>query len=364
MAVSHTESGSDHDHDHAGDHDHAHETGSWWAQIFHLHSHDDNLAGDPGLEGSELGIWALKVSLVSLLATALFQVVIVIISGSVALLADTIHNFADAGTAIPLWIAFALNRRQAPKGYTYRWGKAEDLAGVLVVLVIAVSAGVVLYETVQKFLHPEPLQHLGWVAFAALIGFLGNELAALVRIRTGRRIGSAALVADGLHARIDGLTSLAVLVGAIGVWLGFPLADPLIGALIGVAILFILRDAARTMWRRLMDAVDPELVEEMAHTAGHVEGVRGVHDVRLRWIGHALWGELHIEVDGQSPTVESHAVAEEVRHALYHALPRLREITVHVDPYAPESNDLTAFHGVTAHHRVISPEITPASRSL
>jgi len=155
-----------------------------------------------------------------------------------------------------------------------------------------------------------------------------------------------------------------VLAGAIGVWLGFPLADPFVGTLIGVAILFILRDAARTMWRRLMDAVDPELVEEMVHTAGHVEGVRGVHDARLRWIGHALWGELHIEVDGQSPTVGSHAVAEEVRHALYHALPRLREITVHVDPYAPESSDPTAFHGVTAHHRVISPEITPASRSL
>ena len=141
MPVSHTEPGSDHDHNHADDHDHADETGSWWAQIFHLHSHDDNLAGDPDLEGSELGIWALKVSLVSLLATALFQVIIVVISGSVALLADTIHNFADAGTAIPLWIAFALNRRQAPKGYTYRWGKAEDLAGVLVVLVIAVSVG-------------------------------------------------------------------------------------------------------------------------------------------------------------------------------------------------------------------------------
>ena len=200
------------------------------------------------------------------------------------------------------------------------------------------------------------------MAFAAVIGFLGNELAALVRIRTGRQIGSAALVADGLHARIDGLTSLAVLAGTIGVWLGFPLADPIIGALIGVAILFIVRDAARTMWRRLMDAVDPALVEEMAHTAGHVEGVHSVHDVRLRWIGHALWGELHIEVDGQRPTVESHAVAEEVRHALYHALPRLREITVHVDPYAPESGDPTAFHAVTAHHRVIAPEITPASR--
>jgi cation diffusion facilitator family transporter len=342
----------DHEHSHA--HDHSHEPDPWWSQIFHLHRHEHDLADDPGLEGSERGIWALKISLISLLATAFFQVLIVAISGSVALLADTIHNFADAGTAIPLWIAFALNRRQAPKGYTYRWGKAEDLAGVLVVLVITVSAIVVFYETVQKFIHPEPVTHLPWVAAAAVIGFVGNEIAAWVRIRTGRRIGSAALVADGLHARIDGLTSLAVLLGAIGVWLGFPLADPIIGALIGVAILFIVRDAARTMWRRLMDAVDPELVEEMAHMAGHVEGVRGVHDVRLRWIGHALWGELHVEVDGHLSTTESHAIAEEVRHALYHALPRLREITVHVDPCPCETSDPNVYHALTAHHVVPS----------
>ena len=357
------------DHEHSRDHDHFHEADPWWSQIFHLHGHDHDLADDPALEGSERGIWALKVSLLSLLATAFFQMLIVAISGSVALLADTIHNFADAGTAIPLWIAFALNRRQAPKGYTYRWGKAEDMAGALVVLVITVSAIVVFYETVQKFIHPEPVTHLPWVAAAAVIGFVGNEIAAWVRIRTGRRIGSAALVADGLHARIDGLTSLAVLLGAIGVWLGFPLADPIIGALIGVAILFIVRDAARTMWRRLMDAVDPELVEEMAHTAGHVEGVRGVHDVRLRWIGHALWGELHVEVDGHLSTAESHAIAEEVRHALYHALPRLREITVHVDPCPCETGDPNVYHAVTAHHvvpsdgrvRQTAPEKLPAA---
>ena len=361
MAVHSAHSDSNHDHDerhgdheHSHGHEHSHEPDPWWSQIFHLHGHDHDPADDPGLEGSERGIWALKVSLLSLLATAFFQVLIVAISGSVALLADTIHNFADAGTAIPLWIAFALNRRQAPKGYTYRWGKAEDLAGVLVVLVITVSAIVVFYETVQKFIHPEPVTHLPWVAAAAVIGFVGNEIAAWVRIRTGRRIGSAALVADGLHARIDGLTSLAVLLGAIGVWLGFPLADPIVGALIGVAILFIVRDAARTMWRRLMDAVDPELVEEMAHTAGHVEDVRGVHDVRLRWIGHALWGELHVEVDGHLSTAESHAIAEEVRHALYHALPRLREITVHTDPCPCDTGDPNAYHTLTAHHVVPS----------
>jgi cation diffusion facilitator family transporter len=344
-----------HEHRHGHDHDHVHDhaTDSWWARLFHLHGHEHGLEEDAAFEGSDRGIWALKVSLLSLLLTALFQVIIVVASGSVALLADTIHNFADAGTAIPLWVAFALNRRQAPRGYTYRWGKAEDLAGVLVVIIIAISAGVVFYETWQKIIHPQPISHLPWVAAAALIGFAGNEIAALVRIRTGRQIGSAALVADGMHARVDGLTSLAVLLGAIGVWLGFPLADPIIGALIGVAILFIVRDAAVTMWRRLMDAVDPELVDEMEHTAESVRGVRGVHDVRLRWIGHALWGELHIEVEGGLTTTASHGIAESVRHDLYHTLPRLREITVHVDPCPCDTGDPSGYHGLTAHHTTI-----------
>jgi cation diffusion facilitator family transporter len=344
------EHGHGHDHDHADDHGHDHEDAGWLAKLFHVHGHEHSLEEDAALEGSERGIRALKISLLSLLITALFQVIIVIATGSVALLADTIHNFADAGTAIPLWIAFALNRRQAPRGYTYRWGKAEDLAGVLVVIIIAISACVVFYETWQKIVHPQPITHLPWVAAAALIGFAGNEIAALVRIRTGRQIGSAALVADGMHARVDGLTSLAVLLGAIGVWLGYPLADPIIGALIGVAILFIVRNAAVTMWRRLMDAVDPELVDEMEHTAEGAPGVRGVHDVRLRWIGHALWGELHIEVDGTLSTTASHDIAESVRHHLYHALPRLREITVHVDPCPCDTGDPMAHHELTAHH--------------
>jgi cation diffusion facilitator family transporter len=356
----HAHDDHDHDHDHGHDHEHEHahghdhEADGWLARLFHLHGHEHGLEDDAALEGSARGIWALKVSLLSLLATALLQVVVVIASGSVALLADTIHNFADAGTAIPLWIAFALNRRQAPRGYTYRWGKAEDLAGVMVVIIIAISAGVVFYETWQKIVHPQPISHLPWVAAAAIIGFAGNEVAALVRIRTGRQIGSAALVADGMHARVDGLTSLAVLLGAIGVWLGFPLADPIIGALIGVAILFIVRDAAVTMWRRLMDAVDPELVDRMEDAAGGVPGVRGVHDTRLRWIGHALWGELHIEVDGDLTTAGSHEIAEQVRHELYHALPKLREITVHVDPCPCDTGDPIAHHALTAHHASVN----------
>ncbi len=358
----HAHDGHDHTHgvhDHAHDehdHPHAHTDGDhsgvrgWLESFFHMHSHDHNaaLSAESILETSAQGIRALIISLASLFVTAALQIVIVIISGSVALLADTIHNFADASTAIPLWIAFALNRRSASRGFTYRYGKAEDLAGAFVVLVIALSAMLVFYESFQKILNPVTPKNLGWVAAAAIIGFFGNEVAAWVRIRTGRRIGSAALIADGMHARVDGLTSLAVLVGTIGVWLGFPLADPIVGLLIGVAILFILRDSARTMWQRLMDAVDPGLVDTMEQTAVAVPGVKRVKEPRLRWIGHALWGELQIEVDGNLSTVASHQIAEEVRHALFHALPRLRSITVHVDPHADGHPDPN--HGLTAHH--------------
>jgi len=344
-----SDSPADHHHDY--DHDH----GSWLGLIFHTHSHDHGgLAADTALNTSERGIWALKLSLLGLLATAVMQVVIVVLSGSVALLADTIHNFGDASTAIPLWIALALNQRRPSKGFTYRYGRAEDLAGVLIVLTIFFSALVVFYESYQKLVNPTPLRNLGWVAAAAIIGFVGNEVVALLRIRVGREIGSAALVADGLHARTDGLTSLAVLAGAVGVWLGFPLADPLIGLLIGIAILFIVKDSAITMWRRLVDAVEPELVDTMEHTAAHIEGVRGVNNVRLRWLGHALWGELHIEVDGDLSTVESHHIAEQVRHALFHALPRLREMTVHVDPcWCPYGME-DAHHQFTRHHSSIA----------
>ena len=346
--------GDGHDHDH-GEHGHSHASGIWgfFQTVFHMHGHGDKgseLVSDSVLTTSREGIRALKWSFVSLGLTAILQVFIVAISGSVALLADTIHNFADATTAAPLWLAFSLNRRQAPRGFTYRYGKAEDLAGAFVVLVIFSSALLIFYETWQKLIHPEPMRNLGWVAAAAIIGFAGNELAATVRIRTGRRIGSAALVADGMHARTDGLTSLAVLVGAIGAWLGFPLADPLIGALIGVVILFIVRDAARTMWLRLMDAVDPVMVDTVEKVASRVPGVEAVHEPRLRWVGHALWGELHIEVNGGLATVASHTIAEEVRHALFHALPRLRTMIVHVDPQPQPDADFWTYHAITAHH--------------
>lgn len=297
---------------------------------------------------TERGIQVLKISLAGLLITAVFQIVIVWISGSVALLADTIHNFSDAFTAVPLWLAFVLARRAGNRRYTYGYGRAEDLAGAFIVLMIFASALVVFYESIQKILNPQPLSNLGWVAAAAIIGFLGNELVAWYRIRVGRQIGSAALIADGLHARTDGFTSLGVLAGAVGVWLGFPLADPLIGLVIGVTILVIVAGTTRQMWRRLMDAVEPETVERLETVSQGVSGVIEVHDVRVRWLGHTQQAELHITVNCQLPTVQSHRIAEEVRHTLFHALPSLAEATVHVDPCECEPSEEYHF---AAHHR-------------
>lgn len=284
----------------------------------------------------------------ALLITAIFQVVIVAISGSVALLADTIHNFSDALTAVPLGLAFTLAKRARDKRYTYGFGRAEDIAGVIIVLMILFSAVEAIRQAVLKIIHPEPITNLGWVAAAAIIGFIGNELVAIFRINVGRQIGSAALVADGYHARTDGFTSLAVLAGAIGVWLGFPLLDPIIGILIGVAILVIVWNSARDMYFRIMDAVDPETTHLVEHTTEHVEGVLSVHDVAIRWVGHRQRAELHITVNCELPTHESHHIAEEVRHALFHSLPTLVDITVHVDPCECERNNNHHHH--TEHH--------------
>lgn len=288
------------------------------------------------------GIWAVKISLIGLLVTAVFQLFVVYSSGSVALLADTVHNFSDALTALPLWLAFTLARLPRNQRYTYGYGRAEDLAGVLIVLMIFASALTVFYESIQKLIHFRPMENIGWVAAAAVIGFLGNELVALLRIRTGRQIGSAALVADGLHARTDGMTSLAVLVGAIGAALGFPLLDPLIGFGVGVAILVIVWGAARQMWFHIMDATDPETVDQIQSTAQSVDGVMEVDGVNLRWVGHQQRGEMRIIVDCKLTTEESHRIAEAVRCQLFEQIPTLADISIHVDPC--ECNAAVDYH--------------------
>jgi cation diffusion facilitator family transporter len=344
--------GHDHHHgDHAHGHDHHHHEpgglGGFLTGLFRPHSHDAADSLDDALAGSAAGIRAVKLSLLGLGVTGALQLVVVLMSGSAALLADTIHNFADAATALPLWLAFTLSRRPPDRRYGYGFGRAEDLAGVFVVLVIAVSSAIAAWESIAKLIHRRDVDHVGWVAIAAILGFAGNEAVAQLRIRAGQRIGSAALVADGYHARTDGFTSLAVLIGAVGSWLGAPILDPLVGLAITVAILVILRDAAVQIWRRLMDAVDPELLDRARAAALSADGVQGVPMIRARWIGHSLHAEANVVADRDLTLVEGHEVAERARHAMLHAVPKLASATVHIDPCGHAGGDP---HAGLAHH--------------
>ncbi|BDX31243.1 cation transporter [Mycobacterium antarcticum] len=327
----------DHDHDDIHGHDHIHDArggkfGAALREVFAPHSHDASDSIDGALESSAAGIRAVKISLVALGVTATAQIVIVAVSGSVALLADTVHNFSDALTAIPLWIAFALSTKAATRRYTYGFGRAEDLAGLFVVAMITLSAIVAGVESVRRLVDPVPIEHVGWVAVAGLIGFIGNELVAVYRIRVGRRIGSAALVADGLHARTDGFTSLAVLIGAGGVALGFPLADPIIGLVITVAILAVLRTAVRDVFRRLMDGIDPAFVDAAEAALAAEPGVTAVRSVRMRWIGHRLHADAELDIDPAVSLSDAHRIAHDAEHSLTHAVPKLSSALVHAYP--------------------------------
>ncbi|KUN19363.1 cation diffusion facilitator family transporter [Streptomyces corchorusii] len=344
-----------HPHEHGphehGPHGHAHGTPGLRHRLAHLltpHSHETAGKLDPALESSARGMRALWVSLAVLGATALAQAVVVAASGSVALLGDTVHNAADALTAVPLGIAFVLGRRAATRRFTYGYGRAEDLAGLVIVLTIAASAAFAAWAAVGRLLDPRPVTQVPAVALAALLGFAGNEWVARYRIRVGREIGSAALVADGLHARTDGFTSLAVLLGAGGSALGWHLADPLVGLAITAAIVLVLRDAAREVFRRVLDAVDPALVDRAEHAVRQVPGVRAVGELRLRWIGHRLRAELTVVVDGEATLRQAHAIAVETEHALLHAVPRLTAALVHADP-APLPGEADP-HLALAHH--------------
>lgn len=280
-------------------------------------------------------------SLAALAVTAALQAVVVAFTGSVALLGDTLHNVADAVTAVPLLIAFWLAKRPANDRYTYGYGRAEDLAGLFVIAMITLSSVVAGWEAISRLLHPRDVSYLWAVALAGLIGFVGNELVARYRIQVGRQIGSAALVADGLHARTDGFTSLAVVAGAAGVAAGVPWADPVIGLLIAVAILGVLRSAVKQVGARLMDAVDPGLVARAREVIADVPGVLGVASLRVRWIGHTLHADADVTVTDDLTVNAGHAIAHAVHHHLTEQVPRLTGAVVHVSPVGSHSAPVT-----------------------
>ena len=310
----------------------------------HADHHHDHTHGtlDRVLLTSQRGISALKWSLWGLLGTAFFQLAVVLISHSVALLADTIHNFGDAAIAVPLWIAFVFARRMPNNRFTYGYGRVEDLAGIAIVIAILISGIVVGYQSLSRMFMPSPVEHLWAVVIAAVVGFFGNEAVAIYRIKVGKEIGSAALVAEGQHARTDGLGSLAVLAGALGVSLGFPWADPFIGLLITVIIFHIAWGSGKSLFTRLLDGVDREVIDEVKHAATHVQGVEDIAEIRVRWIGHRLLAEVNIAVRSDLTVEQGHEIAKDVRHRLLHHLQYLSNAIIHIDPMSAS--------GETHHH--------------
>jgi cation diffusion facilitator family transporter len=317
-------------------------------RLGHLVSHDHDHGGGHGesiIDSGTVGIRATKISLVALGITTALQAVIVIFSGSVALLSDTLHNLADALTAIPLWIAFAVGRRRPTRGYTYGFGRFEDVAGLIIVVAIGASAALIIWESVGRLFEPRLIDHIPWVIAAGFVGAAGNEFVARYRIKVGREIGSEALIADGQHARSDALTSLAVVVAGFGAAFGAAWVDPLAGIVVAAAMLWLLGRTARRMSRRLLDGVEPAIVDDVEESVRGVPGVRDITDLRVRWHGHQLSVAVSICVDPDLTVSTGHDTAHEVEHALHHRFTFPMQAIVHVEPFGqPEAHDATAHH--------------------
>ncbi len=341
------------DHEHSGERAHGHDHEAPEGVLARVaakirpHRHDHASSIDTALESNAKGIRALKTSLVALGITAVLQLVVFLFTNSVALLSDTLHNAADALTALPIWFAFTLARRPATRRFPYGYGRTEDVAGLIVVLFIAGSAAFALWESFSRLVAPTPVSHVWAVGLAGIIGFIGNELVARYRMRVGREIGSAALVADGMHARTDGFTSLGVLAGAVGVAIGFPAADPVAGIVIAILIVSVLWSAGRDVILRVLDAVEPGLIDETEQALARVQGVEAVGAVRIRWIGHRLHAEAEVMVDEGLRITEAHEIAEEARHAVLHDVPHLGSAIIHADPCGHSGDDP---HADLAHH--------------
>jgi cation diffusion facilitator family transporter len=340
-------SGSDHNHDdHAHDeHDHDEHEHDHSSEGRKGHGHEHGRV-DADLYGDRAGLRAVQISTSGMFIVAAIQFIIAGIGGSAGLFADALHNLGDVLTTVALWIAFVVARRAANQRYTYGYYRTEDLAGIFIVLVIIASAVAGAVESILKLTSGTAPTQLLLSMAAALVGVVGNELLAQYKISVGKRINSVPLVADGQHSRIDGLTSLAAFFGLIGVALGLRIADPIAGLVITVVILTVVYSTTRSVLQRLLDAVDPRVVPSIVTIAGEVPGVEAVNDVRARWMGHTLHVVMNIEVDAELTLVKAHAIAEEVRHRLFHRIKGLAEAIIHTDPHSHNED----YHQLAAHH--------------
>jgi cation diffusion facilitator family transporter len=329
-AATHGSPGHAHPHEHgpaathgSPGHAHPHE---------HGHSHDHAQFLDDIAATTAAGIRATVIGLMGLLATALVQLALVAVTGSVALLSDTVHNLGDCLTAVPIWVAFHLARRPPSRRFTYGLGRFEDVAGLAVVAAIGASGVYAAWVSVDRLLHPAPTQRPWIVVGAGLVGVVGNEVVARYRIRAGRRIGSLALVADGEHARADGLSSLAVVASGLATVVGWSWADPIVGLVIAALITRLFFHTAGPLLGRLLDAVDPELVDRVEAAAAATPGVLAVADVRVRWLGHRARAEVTVTLDPALALGATHTLTHAVETAVRRAAPEVKAVQVHPRP--------------------------------
>jgi cation diffusion facilitator family transporter len=271
------------------------------------------------------------ISAVAMAATAAIEFAAAIANGSASVLADALHNAGDVLTTFVLLFAFSLARRPATRRFPSGYGRIEDVATLLIVVVIVVTGGIAAFESIRRLIVPATYGNVAFSVAAAAIGIVANVAVSEYKVRVGRAIGSNALEADGVHSRADALVSLGAVVGIGLAGLGFPLADPLAGLVITGAIVYILGGTVRKLVLRMMDAVDPEIIDELTAAASGVDGVLGVHDVRARWVGRELVAVMHIDCAADATLKHAHETAQRVEHEVAHAVPGAR-IDIHMDP--------------------------------
>ena len=250
---------------------------------------------------------------------------------SAGVLADALHNSGDALTTLVLLAAFAIARRPATRRFPSGFGRVEEVATLVIIVVILITAAAAAFESVGRILSSEgysnPIAGLAAAAIAVVANFGVSEY----KIRVGRRIRSLALEADGLHSRLDGLVSAAAFAGLALAWMGIAIADSLAGIFIALAIIYILTGTVGRLVLRMMDAVDPELIEQITSTAAGVNGVLGVHDVRARWVGRELVAVLHIDCPPSATLAQAHNTAMAVQKEVQKQVPAVH-LDVHMDP--------------------------------
>ena len=277
-------------------------------------------------------IRAIVFSSLGLLATSTLELFVVVLSGSVALLSDALHNLGDVFTTVGVYLGFRASRKVATRKYPYGYGRAEDLAGIVIVAAIWSSAVLAAWQSYEKLVTGRGTSHLPLGMLAATIGIVGNQMVARYKLKVGREIKSAPLIVDARHSMLDALASGGALLGLIGVALGFRVADPLAGFAIALLIVRIGVVATRDVVSRLMDANDEELGRAVLAAIDRIPAVKAVSDLRVRWLGRQVEVRIRVHLPATMPFSAAHDVTHQVERAVLEVIPDVREVTVEPVP--------------------------------